>query len=98
PGARQRPARSPRTSARAPPPRSGRRSRGRRSRAASAPRCSAGLAAPAALRVETALRDREAQRARRARQVALLLRPEGRAADRLLELAARDVRGRADVE
>ena len=54
--------------------------------------------APAKLAVETALRDREAELPRRARQVALALGPGRRPAHRLLELGARNARGRADVE
>ena len=52
----------------------------------------------AKLAVEAALRDREAELARRARQVALALGPERRPAHRLLELRPRDAGGRADVE
>jgi hypothetical protein len=50
------------------------------------------------LEIETALRDREAELTGRARQVALPLRPERRAAHRLLELAPRGARGKADIE
>ena len=54
--------------------------------------------ARAQLVVEAALRDREAELAGGARQVALALRPERRAADGFLELGARHAGGRADVE
>src|SRR5581483_8278157 len=50
------------------------------------------------LEVEAALRDREAELARRARQVALPLGPQRRPPHGLLELRARHAGGRADVE
>src|SRR6185437_9055860 len=50
------------------------------------------------LAVKPSLRDREAELAGRAGQVALALGPRRRAAHRLLELGARDARRRADVE
>src|SRR5207244_6314472 len=57
------------------------------------------LARPSAkLGIEAALRDREAKLSRRARQVTLTLRPEGRAAHRLLQLRTGHARRRADVE
>src|SRR5438067_7132463 len=54
--------------------------------------------APPQLRIGRPLRDAEAELALGARRPALVARPERGATDRLLEVAPRDVRRRADVE
>src|SRR5581483_1952354 len=54
--------------------------------------------APTEVRVETALRDREAELPRRTWQIPLELGPRRRPADCLLELGLRNAGGRTDVE